>query len=102
MMRLSRVAIILACIISLHIGSALGQKASAVSLCLLQKNPETFFHSTVEVDAVIFVGMESGQLLDGKCSFRFAFWDDHQAFGDRFHVDHDVLWDRMMSLEPIS
>jgi hypothetical protein len=97
-MKALRGAILLVGIWGTQFGTALGQDSRVASLCVLQRDPESFLHSKVEVDAVIFVGMEIGQLLDGKCSFRFAFGDDHQTFGDKFHVDHDATWDRMMSL----
>lgn len=70
-----------------------------MSLCSIQKNPESFLHAHVEVRASIFAGAgHSGQLLEGKCSFRDARGDDYQTFGHRFRVRHDAQWALMSKL----
>lgn len=75
------------------------QNVQRVSLCSIQRNPESFLHAHVEVRASIFVGAgHSGELLDGKCSFLVAQGDDYQTFGHRFHVRHDAQWALMSKL----
>ena len=74
------------------------QNLQRVSFCTMQKNPESFLHTKVEVRAIIFMGFEMGYIKDEKCLFHFAFGDDYQTFGDRFPVKHDAQWDLMKKL----
>jgi hypothetical protein len=95
-----RYALLLSAIIlvSFH-GVWAEQNIQRVSLCSIQRNPESFLHAHVEVRASIFAGAaHSGQLLDGKCSFRVAQGDDYQTFGHRFRVRHDAQWALMLKL----
>jgi hypothetical protein len=74
------------------------QDTTRVSLCSLQENPERFLNSKVELEALIFEGVEYPRLTEGKCSFRFAGGDDYQTFGDRFPVKDDGQWKLMKKL----
>jgi hypothetical protein len=65
------------------------------SLCSLQEHPDKFLNSRVEVEALIFEGVEYPRLREGKCSFRFADGDDYQTFGDRFPIKDDDQWKSM-------
>lgn len=69
-----------------------------VSLCSLQKNPEKFLHSKVEVEALVHTGVEYPRLIAGKCLFRFARGDDYQTFGDRFPVRQNEQWKQLWKL----
>jgi hypothetical protein len=96
-MNLSRF-VLLVLVLGKSYSSLAAQNAQAVSLCSIQKNPESFLHTRVEVDAVIFAGLEVDQLQEGKCLFRVAYGDDYQTFGNRFRVKHDSQWDLMRRL----
>jgi hypothetical protein len=75
------------------------QNTQRVSLCSIQRNPESFLHAHVEVHPSILVGAAHfGQLLEGKCSFRVAFGNDYQTFGHRFRVKDDDQWALMWKL----
>jgi hypothetical protein len=67
-------------------------QAADISLCSLQDHPEKFLDSKVEVDALVFAGVEYPRITAGKCSFRFARGDDYQTFGERFPVNDDDQW----------
>jgi len=73
------------------------QGTQRVSLCSIQRDPESFLHAHVEVRASIFIGARS-QLEDGKCLFLFAFGDDYQTLGRGFRVRHDAQWALMSKL----
>lgn len=74
------------------------QSGKHVSLCSIQESPANFLQTRIEVNALIFVGPEIGQIQEGKCLFRFAFGDDYQTFGARFRVERDAQWDLMRRL----
>ena len=97
-MNLPRFFLLLALVLGMSYSSWAAEKAQAVSLCSIQKNPERFLHEGVEVRAVIFAGLEIDQLQEGRCLFRVAYGDDYQTFGDRFHVNHNAQWDLMRKL----
>ena len=72
---------------------ALAQTAET-PLCALQTNPEGFLNSTVQVEALVFAGIENPHLAnpEGKCWFNYAMGSDYQSFGKRFPVKHDSEW----------
>jgi hypothetical protein len=72
---------------------ALAQTAET-TLCVLQTNPERFLNSEVQVEALVFAGIENPHLAnpEGKCRFNYARGDDYQSFGKRFPVKHDSDW----------
>jgi len=72
--------------------SSLWAQAQHVSLCSLQQNPVEFLNSKVEVEALLFAGVEYPRLKEGQCSFRYANGDDYQTFGKRFPVNNDQEW----------
>ena len=80
------------------------QNTQRVSLCSIQRNPESFLHPHVEVRASIVSGYgHFGQPLEGKCSFLVAFGDDYQTLGHRFRVRNDAQWalmSRLLSTPP--
>jgi hypothetical protein len=67
-------------------------QTARISLCALQKNPERFLNSKVEVEALVFAGLENAHLTEGKCWFRYATGDDYQEFGKRFPIKDDDHW----------
>jgi len=67
-------------------------QTARISLCALQRNPEKFLNSKIEVKALVFAGLENSFLRAGKCSFRYAAGDDYQDFGSRFPVKNDEEW----------
>lgn len=67
-------------------------QTTSISLCALQQNPARFLNSKVEVEALVFAGIENPHLAHGKCSFPYALGDDYQVFGERFPVEHDEDW----------
>lgn len=79
-------------LIILSMYSSLWARTQRTSVCSLQDNPEKFLNSEVEVQASVFAGVEYPRITDGKCSFRFAYGDDYQTFGDRFPTTHDNQW----------
>jgi hypothetical protein len=72
--------------------SSLWARTQRASLCSLQDNPEKFLNLKVEVQASVFAGVEYPRITDEKCSFRFAYGDDYQIFGDRFPINNDHQW----------
>ncbi len=93
-----RYALLLSAIILVSSNGAWAEQGTRdASLCSIQKNPGSFLHAHVEVRASIFIGARS-QLEDGKCSFLFAFGDDYQTLGHRFHVKHNAQWALMWKL----
>jgi hypothetical protein len=78
--------------IILGICSSSWAQTADVSLCSLQDHPEKFLGSKVEVEALVFAGVEYPRLTAGKCSFRFARGDDYQTFGEHFPVNQDEQW----------
>jgi hypothetical protein len=74
------------------------ESARVVSLCLLQDHPEKFLDSTVEVEGLVFAGVEYPRITSDKCSLRFAFGDDYQTLGERFSVRFDEQWTQMKKL----
>ena len=74
------------------------ENTRVVSLCLLQDHPEGFLYSTVEVEGLVFAGVEYPRIISEKCSLRFAFGDDYQTFGERFPVRFDEQWTQMKKL----
>ena len=73
-------------------------KTRHISVCTLQENPEKFLNSKVEVEALIFEGVHSPRITQGKCAFRFAGGDDYQTFGNRFPVKNDDQWKLMKKI----
>lgn len=69
-----------------------------MSLCSLQEKPERFLNSEVELEALIFAGVEYPRLTAGQCSFRYARGDDYQTLGDRFPVKHNAQWKLLKEL----
>ncbi len=71
----------------------LGQTVKT-SLCALQANPDKFLNSEVQVEALVFAGIENPHLAspEGKCWFNYARGDDYQSFGKRFPVRRDSDW----------
>ncbi len=74
------------------------QNTQRFSLCSIQENPRKFLHTQIKVRALIFAGVEYPRLKDGNCSFRFAYGDDYQAFGDRFSTSRNAQWTLMKDL----
>jgi hypothetical protein len=95
---MNRKCLIWVSLIFVSMCSNLWARTQRVSLCSLQDHPEKFLNLQVEIQASIFAGVEYPRISDGNCSFRFAYGDDHQTFGDRFPVKHDNQW---MSLKKI-
>jgi hypothetical protein len=77
-------------IFSMH--SPLWARTQRPSLCSLQGSPEKFLNLRVEVQVSIFAGVEYPRIADEQCSFRFAYGDDYQTFGDRFPIKDDDQW----------
>jgi hypothetical protein len=77
-------------IFSVH--SILWARTQRPSLCSLQASPEKLLNLKVEVPASIFAGVEYPRITDEKCSFRFAYGNDYQTFGDRFPIKDDDQW----------
>jgi len=77
-------------------------QATHVSLCALQENPEKFLNSKVQVEVLIYAGVEYPRLTAGECSFRFARGDNYQLFGDRFQVSQDEQWKLLTKLLSVS
>jgi hypothetical protein len=73
-------------------------QAQRVSLCLLEKQPEKFVNSQVEVQGLIFAGVEFPRIRDGRCSFRFARGNDYQAFEHRFPITENEQWKSMKKI----
>ena|ERR1017187_4531689 len=72
------------------------------SVCFLQENAERFLNSKVEVEALIFAGVEYPRITEGRCSFRFARGDDYQTFGACFTAKHDGQWKMLEKLLSVS
>ncbi len=77
-------------------------QAARVSLCSLQKNPGRFLNSKVEVEALVYAGVEYPRIAAGGCLFRFACGDDYQTFGDRFPVINNEQWRMLRKLLGVS
>ena len=73
-------------------------QAVPISLCSLQADPEKYLNSEVQVETLVFAGIENPHLTEGKCSFRYALGDDYQVFGERFPVKHDDDWKLLQEL----
>jgi hypothetical protein len=73
-------------------GAQTENSVQSVSLCSVQEHPERFLNFKVEVDGLVFAGVEYPRITAGNCSFRFANGDDYQTFGERFPVHHDEQW----------
>ena len=84
--------------IMLEICNSSSAQTVDVPLCSLQDHPKKFLGSKVEVEALIFAGVEYPRITAGKCSFRFARGDNYQAFGERFPVNDDEQWKLMKEL----
>lgn len=87
---------------TLFIGVIDGSRAEAavkqVSVCVLEENAESLLHSKVELQVDVRLGSEHPLLYDGGCSFRFAFGDDYQTYGNRFSAKKNAEWRLMRSL----
>jgi hypothetical protein len=77
-------------IFSMH--SMLWARTQRPSLRSLQASPEKLLNLKIEVPASIFAGVEYPRITDEKCSFRFAYGNDYQTFGDRFPIKDDDQW----------
>lgn len=73
-----------------------------VSLCSLQKNPERFLNSKVEVEVLVYAGMEYPRINAGGCSFRYTRGDDYQTFRERFPVNQNEQWEQLIKLLSIT
>jgi hypothetical protein len=70
-----------------------------VSICDIQKNPESFLHTKVEIlNTLRLNNTEHNLLHEGSCVLNFAFGDDYQTFGDRYSAKKNAQWRLMRSL----
>ena len=86
----------------LAIGALNGTRAEGavkkVTVCDLEKNPDSFLHANVEFSATLRAGSKYSRISDGACSFFFAFGDDYQTYGNRFSAKKNAQWRLMRSL----
>jgi hypothetical protein len=95
-MTINRAALFL--LMTLFICTILRAQTQGLSLCSLEQHPERFLNSQVEVQGLIFSGVEYPRIRDGQCSFRFARGDDYQTFGHRFPITENEQWKSMRKL----
>jgi hypothetical protein len=69
-----------------------------VSICDIEKNPNAFVHTNVEILIELRLGGEHPLLRDGQCVLNFAFGDDYQTYGNRFSAKQNAQWRLMRSL----
>lgn len=79
--------------------SSLGSRQAAqVTICSLEDSGPTLLNSTVEFQTIIVLGSEYPLLREGDCTFRFAFGDDYQTYGDRFPAKRNAQWRLMRKI----
>lgn len=68
-----------------------------VSMCSLQRTPERFVNSEVEVRALIFAG-EYPRIKSNRCTFLYTMGNDYQILESRFPIKDDDQWELLRKL----